>query len=428
MVPRRDAQLRVARARAPRPRGRRDRRRRPIPVARPGGPDARTSCGTPSRVAGPGSSAPASDVGTASPRSCRRSPRPSSRSWPRRHWAPHGRRVRRSSGRGPSSTASGRSSRSCCSPWTAIATATVTSTARRRSRSSARRSRPSGRRSSSPTCATRRAPSGRCRARSRGRSALGKRAARLRAGPVRPPVVRPLLIGDDRAPEGHRPRPRRDPPRALEGARAPHRPRADGPLLLVHDDRLDDVELPRLGAARGLDRRPVRREPRLARPLDAVAPGLRRARHVPRPECAVPHGLPGRGADARRDPTLDLGACGASGRRAPRCPRQGSGGSATPCRTPSRSARCRAGRTCARVSSGRRRSSRSGPARSAAGCSAQRWRRSIPTAGRSSRAGARDHRADALDAGRLLGRRRRLADARRPTSTRSPAPGVTATG
>ena len=76
--------------------------------------------------------------------------------------------------------------------------------------------------------------------------------------------------------------------------------------------------------------------------------------------------------------------CGGSGRRAPRCRRPASGGSATPCRTPSRSARCPAGRTCARASSGRRRSSRSGRARSAAGCSARGSRRSIPTGGRSS--------------------------------------------
>ena len=44
-------------------------------------------------------------------------------------------------------------------------------------------------------------------------------AARLRAGPVRPPAVRPLLLGHDRPAEADRPRPRRHPPRAPQGAR-----------------------------------------------------------------------------------------------------------------------------------------------------------------------------------------------------------------
>ena len=35
-------------------------------------------------------------------------------------------------------------------------------------------------------------------------------AARVRAGPVRPPAVRAVLLGHDRAAEGDRPRPRRD--------------------------------------------------------------------------------------------------------------------------------------------------------------------------------------------------------------------------
>ena len=127
-------------------------------------------------------------------------------------------------------------------------------------------------------------------------------AARLRAGAVRPPAVHPVLLGHDRPPQADRPRARRDPPRALEGARAPHRPRARGPLLLVHDDRLDDVELPRVGPPRRLDRRAVRRQPGVAGPLHAVAPGRGRAGHVPRRERAVPHGLPRRRPRAGRGP------------------------------------------------------------------------------------------------------------------------------
>ena len=42
-------------------------------------------------------------------------------------------------------------------------------------------------------------------------------------------------------------------------------------VLLVHDDRLDDVELPRLGARRRRDRRDVRRQPGVPRPVRAVA-------------------------------------------------------------------------------------------------------------------------------------------------------------
>ena len=69
--------------------------------------------------------------------------------------------------------------------------------------------------------------------------------ARVRAGAVRPPAVGPLLVGHDRAAEGDRPGPGRDPARAPEeGAPAPGRARRR-PLLLVHDDGLDDVELPR---------------------------------------------------------------------------------------------------------------------------------------------------------------------------------------
>ncbi len=49
-----------------------------------------------------------------------------------------------------------------------------------------------------------------------GRPARGERAARVRAGAVRPSAVRALLVGHDRAAEGDRARPRRDPARGLK--------------------------------------------------------------------------------------------------------------------------------------------------------------------------------------------------------------------
>ena len=75
---------------------------------------------------------------------------------------------------------------------------------------------------------------------------LGDDAARVRAGAVRPPAVGPLLVGHDRAAEGDRPGPGRDPARApQDDVPAPRLPRRR-PRVLVHHDGLDDVELPRL--------------------------------------------------------------------------------------------------------------------------------------------------------------------------------------
>ena len=91
-------------------------------------------------------------------------------------------------------------------------------------------------------------------------------AADLRTRAVRPPAVGPLLVGHDRAAEGDRPWPRRRRARAREGDRPDVRHPRRRPDVLVHDDRLDDVELPgRLDAGR---RRPgpLRRQPRLPEP------------------------------------------------------------------------------------------------------------------------------------------------------------------
>ena len=71
----------------------------------------------------------------------------------------------------------------------------------------------------------------------------------LRARPLRPPALGPLLLRHHRAAEGDRPGPGRHPARAPEEAPPPRRRPPRRPPLLVHDDRLDDVELPRLRPA-----------------------------------------------------------------------------------------------------------------------------------------------------------------------------------
>ena len=173
------------------------------------------------------------------------------------------------------------------------------------------------------------------------------------------------------------------------------------------------------GLAGRHDRRAIRRQPGLARPVDAVARRGGDPDDVPRRERAVPHGLPeGRArARARARPG------GAARRRLDRRAAAGGGlplGRRAPSRTRSRSARSAAARTCARASSARRRWSRSGRARSAAGCSAPGSRRSIDggSVGRRRSEGELVITAPmpSMPVG-LLGRRRRLAPARPPTSS-----------
>ncbi len=93
--------------------------------------------------------------------------------------------------------------------------------------------------------------------------------AALRAGPVRAPAVGAVLVGHDGPAEGDRAGPRRHPGGAAEEAHAPG-PARGRPHVLVHDDGLDDVELPgRLPAQRRGDRA-VRRQPRAPGPGRAV--------------------------------------------------------------------------------------------------------------------------------------------------------------
>ena len=97
--------------------------------------------------------------------------------------------------------------------------------------------------------------------------------ARVRAGALRPPAVRALQLGHHRPAEGDRARPRRHHGRALQDDGPAPRPRCRRPVLLVHHHRLDDVELPGVGAAGGRHHRALRRRPRVPRPRRAVATG-----------------------------------------------------------------------------------------------------------------------------------------------------------
>ena len=89
-----------------------------------------------------------------------------------------------------------------------------------------------------------------------------RRAAELRAAPVRASAVGALLLRHDGPAEADRPQPGRDPARAPQEAAPAPRRAGRRPGLLVHDDRLDDVELPRLRAAHGGVDRALRRQSR----------------------------------------------------------------------------------------------------------------------------------------------------------------------
>ena len=205
------------------------------------------------------------------------------------------------------------------------------------------------------------------------------RAARVRRRPVRPSALRPVLLGHDRAAEADRARPRRHHRRAPQGPRPPPRPRPRRPLHLVHDDGLDDVELPRVRAAASaptivlFDGDPG--HPDLSTLWDlAHDTGCT----VFGASAPLPHGVPQGRARARAPaPLRQVGSTGSPlpGRRLPLGAR--------------RRRRRRAGeldlrrhRRRAPPSSACRRSRRCGPARSAAGSSAATSRPSTPTAGR----------------------------------------------
>src|SRR6266498_929014 len=98
-----------------------------------------------------------------------------------------------------------------------------------------------------------------CRPRAAGRAG---RRLRVRAGCLRPPAVDAVHLRHHRPAEGDRPRARRDPAGAAQAADLPPRPASGRAPVLLHHDRLDDVELP--GVVPGPRRDPgaVRRQPR----------------------------------------------------------------------------------------------------------------------------------------------------------------------
>ena len=119
----------------------------------------------------------------------------------------------------------------------------------------------------------RRHPSGRGRL---GRATGRVGAARVRARCLRAPAVRALLVGHDGAAEGDRARPRRHPHRAPEEPHIWLGPPCRRPTPVVHDDRVDDVERARLGAAHARLDRHDRRRPGLSRPRPSNGSSRRR--------------------------------------------------------------------------------------------------------------------------------------------------------
>ena len=104
-----------------------------------------------------------------------------------------------------------------------------------------------------------------------GRADGERRAARVRAGAVRPPAVRAVLVGDHRPAQGDRPRPGGDPPRTSQEPRAELGSRSRRPADVVLHDGLDDVERPRLDAAHRRIDRDARRQSAAPRCHRAVA-------------------------------------------------------------------------------------------------------------------------------------------------------------
>ena len=211
--------------------------------------------------AAPGSSASGSAEATGSPPTCRTSPRPSSRCSPPRAWARSGRRcapgVRR---------ASVVDRFSQIEPKVLLAVDGYRYGEREvdRARRGRRHPRRAAERSPRPwSCPTSTRCAGVDGAMTWDGAAAEHGRPALRAGAVRPPALRPLLVGHDRAAEADRPRPRRH-PRSSTSRRSPCTTTsgpADRFFWFTHD-RLDDVELPRLRPRRRRDHRAVRRRPR----------------------------------------------------------------------------------------------------------------------------------------------------------------------
>ena len=250
----------------------------------------------------------------------------------------------------------------------------------------------------------------------------------LRARPLRPPALGPLLLRHHRAAEGDRPGPGRDPARAPEEAPPPRRRPPRRPPLLVHHDRLDDVELPRLRAAdRGGDR-PLRRQPRLSRHGRALGPGRARRGHHVRHQRRLHRRLHEGRRRARRAAATSA-ASAPSARPAPRSrPRASTGSTSTSAPTPGCS-RPAAAPTSAPPSSAASPCCRSTAASCRGGRSAPRSRPGTRTATRSSARSASWSSPSRCPRCRSTsGATRTAAATARATSRCTPASGATATG
>ena len=222
--------------------------------------DARRALSRGRGVCGRRSAAKASILATVSPATCRTCPKRSSPRSARRRSAPCGRRARLTSARRAFSTDSARSRRRYSSPPTDIPTAESAMTAVRESpKSFARCRRCSGPCSFLPR--TRRDGTPIRDARHLGRlSSPGARLRpRVRAAAFQPSALHPVFVGHHRRAEVHRARRRRHAHPASQGAPAPLRHPRRRSRLLLHDVRLDDVELAGLGAGVGRDARALRR-------------------------------------------------------------------------------------------------------------------------------------------------------------------------
>ena len=201
-------------------------------------------------------------------------------------------------------------------------------------------------------------------------------------------------------------------------------PRPRRPLLLVHHHRLDDVELPRVRPARRRDDRAVRRRSRRRRR------STRCGTSPPRPASpcfgvSAPFLMACRKAGVTPPPGR-LRWVGSTGAPLPADGFRWVARRASACRW-------RRSRRHRRVHRVRRLVAAGAGARRRDQLPAARLRRRGVHARRPAVPARRDrraghHRADAVDAGRLLGRRRRLAATAPPTSRTSPACGATATG
>ena len=230
---------------------------------------------------------------------------------------------------------------------------------------------------------------------------------RVRAGPVRPSAVGPVLLRNHRAAQGDHAQPRRHPDRAAEAADAQHGPASRRPAVLLHHQRLDDVELPgQLAAARGTAA-PVRRQPGLPRSRRAVGDGAERGGDDVRREPRLrQHAVEG-GRGARRE----IRPVRANLRHAGRLAGVGRGERLVLPERQGRPVAARGQRRHRRVQRVHRRRARdAGVRRRAPGAQPRRGRLRVQRPRRARhRPGRRDghHPADAVDAGPAVERRRR---------------------